>query len=362
MPETTHRDPTETSDTLAGWLEAHVPGAAGVTVTGLEAPPTNGFSSETVLFAADWDGPDGPVRDRLLVARIAPTGHTVFLDPDFVGQARVMRALADHAEAPLPGVLGIEEDVSLLGAPFVIMDRVDGVVPADNPPFAAGGWLADAAPEDQERLWWSGIEAMAAVHRTDWQALGLDFLDRPARGTTGIEQELSYYVDFLAWATEGRPNPVVAETLAWLEANRPEEAGPRALLWGDSRLGNMIFDDFRCVAVLDWEMTCLGQPEMDLGWWLYFDRQFTEAIDLPRPPGFPSREATIERYAELLGRPLRDVAYYEVFAGLRFSLILARLGNLLKGSDLLPMDSDFETDNLATQLLTTMLDLPSASA
>ena len=56
------------------------------------------------------------------------------------------------------------------------------------------------------------------------------------------------------------------------------------------------------------------------------------------------------------------MAYYEVFAGLRFSLILARLGNLLKGSDLLPMDSDFETDNLATQLLTTMLDLPSPSA
>ena len=133
-----------------------------------------------MLFTADWDGPEGPVRGRPLVARIAPTGHTVFLDPDFVGQARVMRAMAEHAAAPLPPVLGIEEDGALLGAPFVVMDRIDGVVPTDNPPFAAGGWLADAAPQDQERLWWSGIEAMAAVHRTDWGALGLGFL-RPAR-------------------------------------------------------------------------------------------------------------------------------------------------------------------------------------
>ena len=81
----------------------------------------------------------------------------------------------------------------------------------------------------------------------------------------------------------------------------------------------MIFDDFTCVAVLDWEMTCLGQPEMDLGWWLYFDRQFTEGIALPRRAGgFPSREATIDRYQELARAGPRDIRYYEVFAGFRF--------------------------------------------
>jgi len=359
MPQTTARDPEVTGAVLASWLGTHLGGGTDVTVRDLEAPPTNGFSSETILFTAAWTDAVGAPVEQGLVARVAPTGYTVFLDPDFVGQCRVMRAVAEHTDVPMPPVVGIEEDVTLLGAPFTVMRRVAGSVPTDVPPYAAEGWLAEATPAQQERVWWSGIEAMAAVHTTDWEGLGLHFLGDQLPGRPGIDQQLAYYRAFHAWALDGRPVPVAVAAFDWLVANRPDDDGPLSLLWGDSRLANLIYDGFECVAVLDWEMTCLGQPEMDLGWWLYFDRQFTEAIDLPRPAGFPSREATIERYAELLGRELHDVAYYEVFAGLRFSLILARLGNLLKGSDLLPMDSDFETDNLATQLLATLLDLPS---
>jgi len=358
MPETTHRDPAETGATLAAWVEAHVAGIANVQVSNLESPPTNGFSSETILFDATWDEPGVAATDHRLVARVAPTGYTVFLDPDFVGQCRVMRTVAEQTDVPMPSVLGIEEDTSLLGAPFAVMECIDGEVPTDNPPYASGGWLMEATPAEQERLWWSGLDAMAKVHATDWQALGLGFLDNSRRGSTGLDQQLSYYRGFYAWASEGRPIPVASATLEWLEANRPTEDAPMALLWGDSRIGNMIFDNFSCVAVLDWEMTCLGQPEMDLGWWLYFDRQFTETINLDRPAGFPSREATITRYAKLLGRDMENIEYYEVFAGFRFALILARLGALLKDSDILPIDSDFETNNLATQLLATMLDLP----
>ena len=358
MPETTHRDPSETRATLADWIEAHVEEASDVEVSDLEAPPTNGFSSETILFNATWDEEGAPAVDHRLVARIAPTGYTVFLDPDFVGQCRVMRAVAEETDVPMPSVLGIEEDASRLGAPFAVMECIEGQIPTDNPPYASGGWLMDSAPQEQEQLWWSGLEAMAKVHTTDWKSLGLGFLDAAGRGSTGMEQQLSYYKDFYAWAAEGRAIPVAAATLDWLETNRPNEEAPPALLWGDSRIGNMIFDNFNCVAVLDWEMTCLGQPEMDLGWWLYFDRQFTETIDLQRPAGFPTREATIARYAKLLGRDVENVEYYEVFAGFRFAVILARLGALLKDSDILPIDSDFETNNLATQLLATMLDLP----
>jgi aminoglycoside phosphotransferase (APT) family kinase protein len=362
MPETTHRDPAETGATLAAWLEAHVEGATDVRVSNLEAPPTNGFSSETILFDASWDEAKAAATQHRLVARIAPTGYTVFLDPDFVGQCRVMRTVAEQTDVPMPSVLGIEEDATLLGAPFAVMQCIDGQIPTDTPPYASGGWLMDSPPEDQERLWWSGLEAMAKVHATDWKSLGLGFLDDSRRGSPGLDQQLSYYRDFYTWAAEGRQIPVATATLEWLESNRPSEDAPMALLWGDSRIGNMIFDDFSCVAVLDWEMTCLGQPEMDLGWWLYFDRQFTETINLERPAGFPSREDTIARYGKLLGREMENVEYYEVFAGFRFALVLARLGGLLKDSDILPIDSDFETNNLATQLLATMLDLPAPGA
>ena len=130
------------------------------------------------------------------------------------------------------------------------------------------------------------------------------------------------------------------------------------LSWGDSRIGNIIWDDFECAAVLDWEMAGLGQPEMDLGWWLYFDLQFSDGLGVPRPAGFGSHEETIDHYAEVLGRPLRDLFFYEVFAGFRFAVVMARLADLLVGSDTLPGDSDMATNNLATQLLAKMLDLP----
>ncbi len=358
MPETTHRDPEQTAAVLASWLEGRLPGASGVSVGGIEAPPTNGFSSETIMFDASWRDAGGSGFDNRLVARVAPTGHTVFLEPDFAAQCRVLSAVAGSGAVPLPRLIGTEEDTSLLGAPFLVMERVEGLIPTDNPPFAAGGWVVDAAPADQERMWWSGIEAMAAVHRLDWQALGLGFLDDGRWGRAGIDRELGYCRAFLDWVCGSDVPPVVAATLSWLEDHRPPEEAPHALLWGDSRLGNLIFDDFTCVAVLDWEMTCLGQPEMDLGWWLYFDRQFTTALGMARPGGFPTRDATIRRYEELLGRPMVGVEFYEIFAGFRFTVIMARLAELLQETDILPMDSDMGRDNIATQLLAEMLDLP----
>ncbi len=358
MPATTQRDPGETKAALRSWLGARLVDVRDVSIGSLQTPPANGFSSETILFDASWVGPGGPVRDHRLVARVAPSGHTVFLEPDFVCQCRVLEVLATRSEVPVPGVVGVEEDPAYLGAPFVVMEHVDGLVPTDNPPYAMGGWLAEATPEQQRRLWWSGLEAMAGIHTLDWRRLGLEVVAGARSGRPGLEHQLAYYDDFLRWAGGGSANPVVDATAAWLSDNRPPEEGPLVLLWGDSRIGNMIFDDFRCAAVLDWEMTGLGQPEADLGWWLYFDRQLTEALGLPRPAGFPGREETVERYGQLVGHELAHLDYYEVFAGYRFAVILVRLASLLQESDILPIDSTFATDNLATQLLVRMLDLP----
>jgi aminoglycoside phosphotransferase (APT) family kinase protein len=105
-------------------------------------------------------------------------------------------------------------------------------------------------------------------------------------------------------------------------------------------------------------MASLGQPEMDLGWWLYFDRQFSEAFGVPRPAGFASHEETVDRYAEIIGRPLHDIFFYEVFSGFRFAVIMARLTELLVGSELMPHDSDMASNNIATQFLAKLLDLP----
>lgn len=148
----------------------------------------------------------------------------------------------------------------------------------------------------------------------------------------------------------------MGEALARLERTRPEPPERPRLCWGDARLGNMLFREGRCVAVLDWEMATLGDPESDLAWWLYFDRHHSEGSGLPRLPGIPSREATIARYEEWTGRRVRHLAWWELFAGFAFALILMRVAQKLKHLELLPPESDFDVDNTASRLLEILLE------
>jgi aminoglycoside phosphotransferase (APT) family kinase protein len=355
MPDIDQRDPAEVASILTRWLADQ---GTALEVFDVQAPASNGFSNETILCRTRPTG-GGSAGEKRLVVRVAPTKHLLFLGADFATQYRVMRTLAKgKAGIPLPTLGRYEEDPQYLGVPFFAMDHVEGKVPADNLPYTMEGWVIEGTPEQQETMWWSGIDALAAVHRTDWRALGLQWLDDTRRGRPGIEQQMSYYREFFDWAAQGTVHPTLDATWSWLVAHQPAEAGEVVLSWGDSRIGNIIWDDFRCAAVLDWEMASLGQPEMDLGWWLYFDRQFSDGLGVPRPAGFGTHEDTIARYSELMGRPLHDLFFYEVFSGFRFAVIMVRLAELLMGSDILPDDSDMATNNLATQLLATMLDLP----
>jgi aminoglycoside phosphotransferase (APT) family kinase protein len=383
MPDIDQRDPGEVAGELTRWLATK--SDQRLEVFDVQAPASNGFSNETILCRTRTIPPaggsaNGPAAgeagkaageagraagearkaagERRMVVRVAPTKHLLFMDAEFSTQYRVMKSLADGGSAvPLPSLGWYEEDPQYLGVPFFTMDHVEGNVPPDNIPYTMEGWVVEAAPEQQERMWWSGIDALAAVHRTDWRSLGLHWLSDGKRGRPGIQQQMSYYRDYLDWATKGIRVPVIESTWQWLVEHQPAEDGDVVLSWGDSRIGNIIWDDFQCAAVLDWEMASLGQPEMDLGWYLYFDRQFTEPLGVPRPAGFGSHEDTIERYGELMGRPMQDVFFYEVFSGFRFAVIMYRLSDLVFGKDVVDETPDMATNNLATQLLASMLDL-----
>jgi aminoglycoside phosphotransferase (APT) family kinase protein len=362
VPDLTQRDPEEVAATLSRWLATRSEDGSAPEVYDVQAPASNGFSNETILCRTRPAG-GASGEERRLVVRVAPTKHLLFMDAEFSTQYRVMRGLADGgAGVPLPPLGSYEEDPEYLGVPFFTMDHVEGLVPSDNIPYTLEGWVIEATPPQLERMWWSGIDAMAAVHKCDWRALGLDWLDQPTRGKPGLEQQLSYYRDFLDWSTKGVRVPLIESVWRWLLDHRPEETGDVVLSWGDSRIGNIIWDDFEARAVLDWEMASLAQPELDLGWWLYFDRQFTEGlaslgVEVPRPAGFPSHDETIERYSELMGRPMRDLFYYEVFSGFRFAVVMYRLSDLLVDNEDMPHDSDMATNNLATQFLAKLLEL-----
>ena len=179
----------------------------------------------------------------------------------------------------------------------------------------------------------------------------------PGRGKPGIEQQMSYYRDFLDWAAQGEQVPVLESTWQWLVDHQPAEEGEVVLSWGDSRIGNIIWDDFRAAAVLDWEMASLGQPEMDLGWFLYFDRQFSDPLGVPRPAGLRlprgDHRALLRAHGPAHAGPLllRDLLGLPLRRG-----HAAALGPPASRTDLLPRPT-WRPNNIATQLLATMLDL-----
>jgi aminoglycoside phosphotransferase (APT) family kinase protein len=322
------RDLDATRPRLTAWLARQLPPGAEPELSALTIPQGAGHSNETLLFDARWrEG--GAERHERFVGRVQPKGRAVFPEYDMALQFRCMELLGAHSTVPVPRVIWFEADPSVLGQPFYVMERVEGVVPSDNPPFSIAGWLAEATPAQQEQLWRESIAVLARIHRVDWRAVGFDFLDRPQYGQTGFDQQLGYYREFLPWATAGNPPAALTDARAWLDAHRPTVAGPTVLNWGDARISNMIYRDFAPVAVLDWEMACLGPGEVDLAWFLFMNHFLTEGLGIPNLPGFLDRSATAALYGSLAGRPVRDLAYYEVWAGFRFAAIMLAINQML---------------------------------
>jgi aminoglycoside phosphotransferase (APT) family kinase protein len=352
------RDPDEAASRLASWLAGRIEGVDDVRVQGVEVPASSGLSNETILFDAAWRDDYGK-RRRRLVARVEPTGPSVHPSYDLEREFRVMQALSAHGVVPVPTPLWIEADCSVLGARFLVMERVDGRIPADDPPFTTGGWVVQLDPDGQAALYANGLEAMAAIHGADWAALGLGVVDRPEYGPAGLEQLLRYWGSTFEWAADGRDNPTIAAALEWARDHRPPDGATIALNWGDARIGNMIFtDDLSVAAVLDWEMVALANPELDLGWWLFITRYCTEGVGAPLPPGFLDRGATVERYQELTGHSVEHIDYYETFAAIRLAILYHRAGVLMVKAGLVPADSTMSVNNPITQLLARMGDFP----
>ncbi|MCU1486420.1 MAG: putative phosphotransferase [Actinomycetia bacterium] len=341
MPSPIQRDPAETCRLLTEWLAKTFPAEGLITVTGVAIPESSGFSGETLLVDADWAG-----ERRDLVVRVSPTTYTVFLDADFEAQYEVMRALAEHTDVPMPEMLAFEADPSWLGSAFSLMRRVEGEAAPDSPPYTESGWVMDATAEQRARMYDSGLRAMAQVHATDWKALGLERVDR---------DEFDYVEQYYAWALEesGLDNPIMERAMAWIRANRPVPPAEPALCWGDSRPGNLLFRDFEVVAVLDWEMVEIGDPIMDLAWWLFLQRYHTVGSNQPLPEGFLDEAAAVARWEVLTSRTADPevLRYYVVWAGIRFGIVMMRLGTLFKTFGLLPSEVPMESNNPVLDLL-----------
>ena len=358
MPTMWQRDLEADRARLTPWLERHLPEATDVSIGDLVAPQSSGFSNETLLFDLEYTHAGTPRREPLVV-RIEPKGEKVFPEYDLGLQFRTMQMLA-RTDVPVPRVYWIEEnDRSILGGAFYVMRQVDGRVPTDQPPYHAGGWMTEASPAERAAIWWGGIEMLVRIHRLDYRALGFGFLEQPGAGKTPLDWQIAYYERYLEWAARGRAQPTAEAAFDWLKRHKPV-GEPVVLNWGDARIGNIIFDGTTPAAVLDWEMVTLGSPEMDLGWSIFLDRHHSEGLEVPRLEGFPSYEETVERYEALSGHRVRHLHYYQVFAGFRFAVIMARIAQQMVTYGVMdePSGREFELNNTVTRLLAKLLDLP----
>jgi aminoglycoside phosphotransferase (APT) family kinase protein len=355
-------DPERLKQVLANWLAERWPGAQGVVIDDLITPKETGFSNETVIFRAAWREP-GRHRDGRYVMRIEPVSPPIFPQqtaeplPSVEIQYRAMEAVARGSAVPIAPLVGYEGRSSVLGRPFFVMEYVDGRVPSDVPPYTQSGFFVDeATPAQRRRLVESGIEVLAQIHRIDWRTADLGWLVPHGR-PPGLRWQLDLYRDYARRELHGRAHPILARAFDWLESRFPQESD-LVISWGDARVGNMIFTDYECAAVTDWEAVALAPPEVDLGWWLSQDRAVHESYGIARPEGLPTRQEQIALYNALSGRHLGDMQYFEAFAALRYTAVFVPLGKRLTASGRVPAEMNMSIDNVATQLLADILEIP----
>lgn len=318
-------------EVLHVWLPPRL--AAGATtafdISAFSAPPA-GYSGRTAFCTATWSDTAGAHHVEDLVLRTQADDHQLFTVPDAPRQAEVMRRLGAQG-IPVPEIVGIERDGTVLGSPFYVMRRVRGRTPTDVPSWHKRGWTVDLSETERSLLCDNGLRALVDVHRV----VDVDTL-RFLRGDgdpsrTALQRYLDELEGWYEWCRDDVMvgADVLAGALRVILDSAPD-TDAETVVWGDARVGNMSFDDDLSVAALfDWETAGTGPPDIDLGWWLMFERFLCESLGFTRLPGVPDDDEIVRRYVEFGGTPTGDIAYYQLVAAFVLSLINNRLARLL---------------------------------
>nr|BFE55608.1 phosphotransferase family protein [Dactylosporangium thailandense] len=250
---------------------------------------------------------------RAYVLRRPPTRSAQPRAHDVEREYSVLSCLQGSA-VPVPELFGLCSDPSVLGAPFYVMEYVDGVVLTNDDDGAAYPVGSRAAATT------SLVDALAAIHELDVDAVGLGQLGR--REDYLPRQLARWHRQF--HAVSERSLPVIDEVWTRLGATTPPQRYT-GLVHGDFRFGNLLVgEDGRARAVLDWELCALGDTLADLGWLTALWREPGEPEVSPSPtghPGYPTRDSVIDQYGARTGRDVSDIGWYQAFALWRLACI-----------------------------------------
>ncbi|GAA2438306.1 phosphotransferase family protein [Streptomyces macrosporus] len=249
------------------------------------------------------------------VVRRPPLGHVLATAHDMAREHRVISALGP-TEVPVPRAVLLCEDDSVLGAPFYVMEHVAGT------PYRTAEQLAPLGPERTRELVLGLADALVKLHSVDPASVGLDDFGRPAGF---LERQLRRWGKQLD-ASRSRELPGIDELHAALGRRLPVSPSP-TIVHGDYRLDNVLVGaDDRITAILDWEMSTLGDPLTDLGLLVMYSSQRhvpgSPIATTREAPGHPDARELVERYAALSGRDVSNIAWYTAFAYFKLAVIL----------------------------------------
>ncbi|MDQ2856911.1 MAG: phosphotransferase family protein [Acidobacteriota bacterium] len=262
-------------------------------------------------------GPDFVLR-RPPLGPVAPTAH------DMPREFRLLQAIHPHFPlAPRPVLLC--EDVSIIGAPFYLMERRSGMIVRERIPPEIGDDL-----NLRRRVSESVVDTLAALHHVDVYATGLERIGKPAGF---VERQVRGWSE--RWLRSKTSEvPEMDQVARWLVERLPTQSETgAAIVHNDFKLDNIMLevgDPSRVVAVLDWEMCSVGDPLIDLGLLLCYwtlrgadDRQSLRAVTTG--PGWLTRAEIIERYQRQTGRDLSHIVFYETFARFKVAVIIQQI-------------------------------------
>jgi len=291
---------------LEAWFSEHVPGAAPP----LAFERIAGGRSNLTYSVADGDG----VRWAL---RRPPLGKRLASAHDMAREHRIISAM-QGTDVPVPPTVGLCDDESVNGAPFFVMEFVEG------PILRSRSEAEQSFDEAQRRsIGERVVDTLVAIHGTDPDRVGLGDLGR--REDYVGRQLRRWHGQWVKSKTH--EVPLIDDVHRRLEARIPQQ-GPATIVHGDYRLDNMILSDGgEVAAVVDWELCTLGDPLADLGmllvYWSEAGDELTPLFEAPTTAaGFLARNEVRDRYARLSGRDVSGIDFYVALAWWKLGIIL----------------------------------------
>jgi len=306
--------PGEELDTskLEPYLRSHFPAESGP-LSVQQFPSGHSNLTYAVQFGA-----------RQLVLRRPPFGSKVKSAHDMGREFRVLSKLHD-AYAPAPKVFLYCEDVSILGAPFYLMEPVSGIILRKDPPAGLA-----FTPDMAGSLCESFIGNLARLHGIDYAAIGLADLGKP-QGY--LERQVRGWIERYD-GSKTHEFREVGPLSQWMQRSMPPSSGA-TLIHNDYKFDNVVFDPgdlTKIIGVLDWEMCTIGDPLSDLGTTLAYWVEAGDPEELQRirwgPTNYPgslTRKELAERYEQSTGRDVRNLAFYLAFAQFKVAVIVQQI-------------------------------------